>query len=80
MANKVIIVSESGAESWKRDASTWALCICLIVPGALVGIDALTWVGALVFFITILIKSSGVGKTCTIQEARAYLDELEESQ
>lgn len=73
----VILVHESPLQSWARDASTFALFVSLIGLGILTGSSALQWVGAIIGFITIGIRSSGRTHLMTIAEARQKLDEIE---
>lgn len=76
---KVILIREEPLKSWLRDASTFALFVCLIGVGWLMGSDAMQWVGAGVAFTTLFAQFSGRKKewTFTIAEARAELDRLE---
>lgn len=75
----VLIRKESILVSWLRDASTFALFIALIGIGVYLESSALQWVGAIIGFIAILIKSAGQHKANTydIAGARAELDRLE---
>lgn len=73
----IILVHESSLQSWVRDASTFVLFGSLIGLGILTGSSALQWVGAIIGFITIGIRSSGRTHRMTIAEARQKLDEIE---
>lgn len=75
----VIIIHETVAKSWMRDASTFALFGGLIGVGILLDSSAMQWMGAIIAFITIIEKSTGLHakNRMTIDQARKRLDELE---
>lgn len=76
---KIILIRETTRESWKRDASTFALFVGLIGIGILCKSDAMQWTGAIVGFVTIIAICSGRREKCTftIEAARTELDRLE---
>lgn len=76
---KLILIRESAARSWIRDASTFALFVGLIGVGWLLGSEPMQWVGAIVGFITVLSQFGGFKKAATfsISEARKELDRME---
>ncbi|PWL18858.1 hypothetical protein DKP76_07290 [Falsochrobactrum shanghaiense] len=76
---EVIIVHETVLKSWMRDASTFILFAALIGIGVLLQSVALQWVGAIIAFITISAKATNVGRSYSIPQARAKLDQLEVS-
>ena len=81
---KVIIVTrqETVARSWARDASTFVLCASLIGLGVLLDSAAMQWLGAVLAFIAILMRSSGLmaRNTFDIKGAQKRLDEIREEQ
>lgn len=74
---EIMLVSETVAQSWLKDASTAALFLALVGTGWLLDSAALQWAGAFVGFTTLFMRSSGKVPRLTITEARAKLDELE---
>lgn len=74
---EIMLVSETVAQSWAKDASTAALFLALIGTGWFLDSTALQWAGAFVGFTTLFMRSSGRVPRMTIAEARAKLDELE---
>lgn len=75
-----IAQGETIAQSWMRDASSYALAVALIGSGVWVESSAMQWLGALVFFVVSISKGSGLIKDMTIEQAREYLDNLETDQ
>lgn len=63
--------------AWGRDLSTFCIFLALIGIGIALQSTAMQWAGAIIGFLVIFSKASGAVKKMTIQEARAYLDELE---
>lgn len=78
---KLMLIHEDPLKSWLRDASTFALFVCLIGIGWLMSSEAMQWSGAIIAFVTIFARFAGLRKeyTFTIAEARAELDRLEKS-
>lgn len=78
---ELIIIHETTLKSWARDASTFALFAALISLGVYLDSGAMQWMGAIIAFITVMSKATGMHKAArkTIPQARAYLDELEAS-
>lgn len=75
-----IILAETPAESWKRDASTWALALACLVPGWYFDMVILTVLGILVFTYMTMKAVLNLGvEAMTIEEARAKIDEIEKS-
>lgn len=76
---KLILIRETAAESWTRDASTFVLVVAIIGVGVLLGSSAMQWVGALMAFIVITARATSFRKqhTFTVAEARKRLDEIE---
>lgn len=68
------------AQSWKRDSSTYVLALALFAPGYFSGSEAMTWVGAIIFFVAILGAAGRRTKRLTIAQARAELDRIETEQ
>lgn len=75
----VVIIHETILKSWLRDLSTFALFAALIGLGLLLNSSAMQWMGAIIAFLTIFGKASGLHKKNrkTIAEARQFLDELD---
>lgn len=74
---EIIVIHEGVAKSWARDASTFALAVGLIGLGWALNSSAMQWVGAFVWFVTMMAKARGVRKNMTVAEARQRLDEIE---
>lgn len=76
---ELIVIHETIAKSWMKDASTLALFLALIGIGVFLQSSAMQWIGAIIGFVTILVTASGLKAKSrkTIAEARQYLDELE---
>jgi hypothetical protein len=80
MSKEVIIIKdETIAQSWKRDASSYALIVAVIGTGVLMDSAAMQWIGFLCIVVVALARGSALRKnnTKTISEARAFLDRLE---
>jgi uncharacterized protein (AIM24 family) len=75
----VVIIHETVLKSWLRDLSTFALFAALIGVGIVLNSGAMQWMGAIIAFITVLSKASGLQKKNrkTVAEARLFLDEVE---
>jgi hypothetical protein len=73
-----MIVHETVAQSWGRDASAYALAVSLIGTGWFLGSEAMQWFGAIVTFITISMRASGKVQRLSPSEARAKIDEIEQ--
>lgn len=71
----ILILHESIAQSWLRDASMFALAVSLIAPGWWLGSSAMQWAGLVVFFVAVL--ACVRPHRMTIAEARKKLDEIE---
>lgn len=78
----IILMAETGSESWIKDASTFVLFAALIGLGVFLESSAMQWAGALVAFVTIAAHGSGAKKKAskTIAEARQMLNEMEVAQ
>lgn len=76
---KVIILKESFAESARRYAFTVLSAWAMILPGWLIGSNALQWVGSVLFglFVMSRVAKTGFDNAKTIPEARKFLDDLE---
>jgi uncharacterized protein (AIM24 family) len=75
----VVIIHETVLKSWLRDLSTFALFAALIGLGVFLNSSAMQWMGAIIAFLTVCGKASGLHKKNrkSIAEARQFLDELE---
>lgn len=78
---KVVIVRETVRESILTDTYSLLMVFAMVLPGYLLGIEPLQWIGAVLFMIWLLSAGNGkYTKRRTIAEARAYLDELEQTE
>lgn len=77
---EVIIVHESIAESWARDASSVVGFILLIGIGVYLESNAMQWVGAIIGFVTIVSLAMKRDNRLSVSEARKRLDEIEARQ
>lgn len=77
---EVIILHETIAQSWGRDAASFALFASLIGLGVLLDSSVMQWVGALIGFLVICNHTGSFFKKnrMSIDQARKRLDELEE--
>lgn len=75
----VVIIHETVVKSWLRDLSTFALFSAMIGVGWFLDSSAMQWMGAIIAFITILARATGLHKKNrkNIAEARLFLDDLE---
>jgi len=78
----VIIVHETIAQSWIRDASSVAGFVALISIGVYLDSSAMQWVGAILGFLTICGSATAAARKhkMTVAEARKRLDEIERGQ
>lgn len=74
---QIIVVHETIAQSWARDASSFALFTGLIGVGTLLESSAMQWVGAIIGFGVIAVRASGLAPRMTIDQARHKLNEIE---
>lgn len=77
MTIEVIIIRETFWQSARKDFVAGTMLIVSTSIGWMLKIDALEWVGAVLFLMWVYGKSVEVGKTLTIGEARALLDAIE---
>ncbi len=68
---------ETPLESWKIDASTFALGLAFVGIGWVIGSSALQWMGAFVWIVFVASQASTKSQRMTISEARKWLDDLE---
>lgn len=73
----VIIIRETWKESIVSDTYSYLMAIAMMVPGYFLNIDALQWLGAILFMITLLAMGSNTKHKMTVTEARSRLDEIE---
>lgn len=74
----IILVHETVWQSWAKDFGTLAMIVSLIGIGIFLNSRALQFVGAIMAMIVIVYLSIGEGKRMTIDEARAYLTQIEQ--
>ena len=75
---KIILLTESPAESWKRDASTFALAFACFFPGWFLGMVSLSILGVLIFLYMTGKSVFKLGKhPMTPDEARREIDRIE---
>lgn len=77
---KVIVVRETVKESVISDTYTFLMAIAVMIPGYLLGIEALQWLGAIMFMITLLAMGVNSKTKMTISEAREFLNKLEQDE
>lgn len=77
MKKEVIIVREGVVQSLIKDAGTFLMAVALIGIGAMFASTAMQWVGAVVFFTSVIALSVRDRVTMTVPEARKRLDEIE---
>jgi hypothetical protein len=75
---KVIVIRETLRESIISDTYSLMIAFGMMLPGYLLDINALQWLGAVMFIITLLAMGFNSKTKLTIAEAREYLDKLEE--
>lgn len=81
MAEKaVILIRETTAESLWKDATTCAVFVVLIGLGWWIDSNAMQWFGGVLAFLFAMGRASvALAKaTCTVAEARARLDKMEQ--
>lgn len=76
----VIVIRETWKESIISDTYTFLMAIAMMIPGYLLGIEALQWLGAAAFIITLLAMGVNSKTKMTITEAREFLDKLEQDE
>ncbi|CAN7320293.1 hypothetical protein LJR009_001632 [Bosea sp. LjRoot9] len=76
-ADAIIMVHETTLQSWARDAGTFVLFVALIGIGIVANSSAMQWIGAIMAFITTMVRSSGKVERLTVEQARAKLDAIE---
>jgi hypothetical protein len=76
-ATQIIILHESVAQSWARDASSFALALAMIGVGVWLESSAIQWIGWFVWLVVLTTLASNATKKMTIKEAREFLDEIE---
>lgn len=74
---KVIVIRETLRESIISDTYSLMIAFGMMLPGYLLDIAALQWLGAVMFIITLLAMGFNSKTKMTIAEAREYLDKLE---
>jgi hypothetical protein len=75
----IMIIHETVAQSWMRDASSVAGFVALIGIGVWLDSGAMQWTGAILGFLVIAGRMQRVWKDnrYTIEQARKRLDEIE---
>ena len=74
---KVIVIRETLRESIISDTYSLMIAFGMMLPGYLLDINALQWLGAVMFIITLPAMGFNSKTKMTIAEAREYLDKLE---
>ena len=75
-----ILITESPAESWRRDASTFCLSFACFFPGWLLGMWSMSLLGATILAYMLARSFLNIGgKAMTPDEARAKIDEIEKT-
>lgn len=73
-----IIIRESVAESWARDASTLCLFVFLIGIGVVLKSDAMQWLGAIIGFFVVISRTFGMRNEMTKDQAIKFIQEMGE--
>ena len=73
----VIIIRETWKESVLSDTYSYLIAIAMMAPGYFLNVDALQWLGAILFMITLLAQGSNMKYKMSVAEARDRLDEIE---
>ncbi len=76
----IIIIRETVRESIVTDTYSLLVAFAMMLPGYFLGIEALQWLGAILFMVWLLSAGGNIKRRKTIAEARAYLDELEQKE
>lgn len=73
-----IVLRESIAQSWARDAGTFSLFAGLISLGVYVESGAMQWVGAIIGFMVVISRAAGFTKRSemTREQAIKFLQEM----
>lgn len=74
---QVIILHESVAQSWARDASSFVMAMGMMGVGVWLGSSAMQWIGGLLWLLALATKASSMAKRMTVAEARQRLDEID---
>jgi len=75
---KWILLTETTAQSWKRDASTFCLAFACFLPGWYLGMASMTFLGVLVLiYMTMRSVLKLGGDALTPDQARQKIDEFE---
>lgn len=77
MSKEVIIVREGVVQSLIKDAGTFLMAVALVGIGVLLASTAMQWIGAFVFFTSVIALHQRDNLTMTVPEARKRLDEIE---
>ena len=73
---KVIILTESVAQSWARDAGTVAASLALLLPGWWVQSGWISAVGLFMLCAMVLKWARGTGRESTLEEARDQINAM----
>lgn len=76
----IIIVRETVRESIITDTYSLLVAFAMVLPGYLLDIESLQWLGSALFMVWLLSAGNNYTTRRTIAEARAYLDELEQKE
>lgn len=76
---EIILVHETVAQAWGRDASSVVGFVTIIGIGVYLESSAMQWVGAILGFITIVGRAISFGNSnkMSVSQARKRLDEIE---
>jgi len=73
-----LVVTETPAESWKRDTSTFFLAFACFVPGWALGMLSMSILGGLILtYLTLRSALKIGGKAMSADDARAKIAEIE---
>jgi hypothetical protein len=76
----IIVIHESVAQSWARDASSFVMAVVMMGVGVWLESGAMQWVGAFMWFLAMLNMAMNAARKMTVAEARKRLDEIEGGQ
>lgn len=72
----VIVLRETLAQSVWSDTVTVSTGFMFMLPGYFLGSSAMQWVGALIFFLSLLARASGKANRMTPDEAIAHIQAI----
>ena len=74
--NKYIVLHETLWQSFARDLISFASVVATVGLGVAIGSVAMQWVGAIVFFLIMIVRGSKHYKPMTLDQAAEYIERL----